>query len=266
LKALGVILGVVLVVILGVVLVVIGLVVASKLSLASIPNPQVLGVVGAVAALLLLILVLVWQVRKPTQESREQDHLDRPPKYPRYDPSIRAFTVFFAAVLGFGLKNLLDQGRWLFFLVATFIFLRFLTAAANNLWLEHLKYERDPQPQDFLVVVGFFWITVFGCFGAYLCYADAPTEFFRRACALLSVTLVGSGLQWLWFLCGRSNPIGHWGGWFSLVNFVQLAAVVVYWSTGVLGLTWGIRLSFLAVASAVILGFDFYWQLKQVAK
>jgi hypothetical protein len=253
---------------------VIGLVDASKLSLASIPNPQVLGVVGAVAALLLLILVLVWQVGKDTPGGPQQTQPDPPPDYPLYGASISVFTVFFAAVLGFGLNHLLELDtqkggpyKWLFFLVATFIFLRFLTAAANNLWLEYLKYERVYQSQDnFYVGAGFFWITVFGCLGAYLCYADAPTEFFRRACLLLFATLLGSGLQWLFSKRKWSDPRGEWGSWFSLVNFVQLAAVVVYWSTGVLGLTWGIRLSFLAGASAVILVFDFYWQLKQVAK
>lgn len=223
------------------VLAVIGLVVALKLTLASFP-------------ILLLIFVLlvwqVWQVKKDTQEGREQDQSapppPPPPKYPRYDPSIRVFIVFFAAVLGFGLKNLLDNTKtykWLFFLVATLIFLRFLTAAANNLWLEYLKYERDPQPLDFFVGVGFFWITVFGCFGAYLCYADGPREFFLRALLLLCVTLVGSVPQWLCAKFKLTTPIGQWGSWFSLVNGAQLAAVVVYWwAGGVLGLTWADRL------------------------
>jgi hypothetical protein len=33
----------------------------------------------------------------------------KPPKFPRYEPSIRVIIVFFAAVLGFGLKHLLDM-------------------------------------------------------------------------------------------------------------------------------------------------------------
>jgi len=41
------------------------------------------------------------------QERREQVEPE-PPKFPRYDPSIRVVTLFFAAVLGFGLKHLLD--------------------------------------------------------------------------------------------------------------------------------------------------------------
>jgi hypothetical protein len=134
---------------------VISLVVAWQLSLASLTKWQVLVVVGPGAAVLLLFVsVVVWNLRaKDTQERREQLEPE-PPMYPRYEPSIRAVTVFFAAVLGFGLKHLLDTDytqktadiytyKWLFFLVAVFIFLRFLTGSANHLWLEYQKSERD---------------------------------------------------------------------------------------------------------------------------
>lgn len=119
------------------------------------------------------------------EERREQG--DPAPYYPRYKESIRVFTVFFAAVLGFGLKHLLDLHtklakqpveifshnwvpyKWLFFLVATFIFLRFLTASANLLWFEYQREERDYGWRDnFLVIASFSWLTIFACFGAYL--------------------------------------------------------------------------------------------------
>jgi hypothetical protein len=153
------------------------------------------------------------------------------------------------------------------FLVATFIFLRFLTGSANHLWLEFQKYEIDYRPKDDrLFLVGFLWVTLFGCLGAFLCYAGNPSQFFGRAVILLSATLFGSGLQWLWRVLGWSDPRGQWGDWWSLVNGTQLAAVVVLWQTGVLGWSWSTRLLFLAFVSVVILIVDFYWQLMQVAK
>ena len=89
------------------------LVVAWQLSLAPLTKGQVLVVVGvgAVAVVLLLFFgfVLVWNLlAKGTQERREQVEPE-PPKFPRYEPSIRVMIVFFAAVLGFGLKRLLDN-------------------------------------------------------------------------------------------------------------------------------------------------------------
>jgi hypothetical protein len=255
-------------------LVVIGLVVALQMYLASSPKWQIVWQIGlarvvvVVVGAVVVLLLLSFAPDRDTREPREQDDAPK-----RYDPSIRVFIVFFAAVLGFGLKHLLDLDikkdvpyKWLFFLVATFIFLRFLTAAQNNLWLEYLKYGRVYSRQDdFYVGVGFFWITVFGCLGAFLCYAETPQAFFKRACILLSVTLLGSAIQWLWAILGRTDPKGEWGWWFSLVNGTQLTAVLGFWGIGAWwGWTWG--LCFLAAANLAILVADFSWQLKQVAK
>jgi hypothetical protein len=274
---------VVVVVVVVVVLAVFGLVAAWQMYLASSLKLQIGVVVVVVVVVGAVRLLLSFVPAIDPQERREQD---KAPVFPRYNPSINVFTVFFAAVLGFGLQNLLSLHteranktaeiyglellpyKWLFFLVATFIFLRFLTAAANNLWLEYQKYEREYRSRDDVYVgVGFFWITVFGCLGAYLCYANRPSEFFWRAGVLFFVTLWGSGLQWLWSYLGRTRPRGQWGWWFSLMNGLQLAAVVGFWRTGVWwDWTVGVRLLFLAVASFLILVIDFYWQLKQVAK
>jgi hypothetical protein len=198
--------------------------------------------------------------------------------------------VFFAAVLGFGLKHLLDLDtqiankpveiftykwlpyKWLFFLVAIFIFLRLLTASANHVWLEYQKYQRPYRRRDdLLLIVRFSWLTIFGCFGAYLCYAGNPSQFFLRAAYLLAACFAASVLQVLWspisqVLWSRlrwTTSVGKWAwGWFS-VNFSQLAAVVVIMT---LDRTWGSRLVWLAIVSAVILFVDFYWQLAEIKK
>jgi hypothetical protein len=203
------------------------------------------------------------------------------PYHRRYTESIRVFTVFFAAVLGFGLKRLLDQGppsyKWLFFLVATFIFLRFLTSAANHLWLEYQRDDRDYGfLDDLFVMVLFSWLTVFGVLGAYLCYADKPPQFFWRATILLIAAFAASVIQvgwfggtWIWKKIKqggqRERQTGQWvWGWF-VGNTFQLACVVVLMK-GCFGGTWGARLVFLAIISAFVLICDFYWQLSQLTR
>jgi hypothetical protein len=277
------------VILLVVVLAVIGLVVALQLSPACFPQWLVLVVVGAVAAFVIWIFVLVL----PSKNLQANDIQEAGrPEYPRYESSIRIVTVFFAAVLGFGLKHLLDLPthfaktpveicnykwvayRWLFFLVATFIFLRLLTASANYCWLEYLKYERPYHPRDDLLIIGgFSWLTIFGCFGAYLCYADTPSQFFWRASYLLTATFVASVLQVLVALFSSitsrwiswTTPVGRWvWGWF-VVNTFQLAAVLVLMKGG-LGWTWDVKLLALGIVSAVILFFDVRWQLSLLAR
>jgi len=193
--------------------------------------------------------------------------------------------VFFAAVLGFGLKRLLDATesaknpmevhtfkwftvelytyKWLFFLVAAFIFLRLLTASANHVWLEYQKYERPYRRRDdLLITVRFSWLTIFGCFGAYLCYAGDPSQFFWRAsyllvaCCAASVLQVLSPVRW-------TTPIGEWAWGWLWVNFFQFAAVVVLMNVN---WTWGVRLVWLAIVSAGILFVDFYRQLQEIKK
>jgi len=45
------------------------------------------------------------------QQTRQGQEGESAPYHPRYNESIRVFTLFFAAVLGFGLKHLLDNTK-----------------------------------------------------------------------------------------------------------------------------------------------------------
>ncbi len=60
----------------------------------------------------------------------------------RYEQSIRTITAFFAVLLGFGIKKLLDSGvelggdKWPCFILSVLLFLRYLLGSANHLWLE----------------------------------------------------------------------------------------------------------------------------------
>jgi hypothetical protein len=208
-------------------------------------------------------------------------------------------------VLGFGLKHLLDTTKvaqkpvgqihlyktweihtykWLFFLVAIFIFLRFLTASANLLWFEYQRDKRDYDWRDnFLVIAGFSWLTIFACFGAYLCYSGTPSQFFSRAFYLLLAAFEASLIHVPWTRLKKRlkkwrTSTGLWALGWLVVNGIQLAFVVLLsgvpsWLWGsqlivgwTVGGTWGTRLLVLAIVSAVILIIDFYWQLMQLSK
>src|SRR4051794_9994756 len=96
----------------------------------------------------------------------------------RYDQSVRVITAFFAALLGFGLKNLLD-GRNLpqdvagpCFVLSAILFLRFLIGSANHYWHDFLNTDSLPESKpakparvlwDFLVLILFGIVAAFTC-------------------------------------------------------------------------------------------------------
>jgi hypothetical protein len=93
--------------------------------------------------------------------------------------------------------------------------------------------------------------------GAYLCYASTASEFFWRIVYLFAATFAGSIFQIL------STSIGHWGIVWLIANGYQL--LVVFVLIFLVGWPLVIELSVLVFVSAVILFFDFLWQLGQLA-
>src|SRR5262245_31212461 len=105
----------------------------------------------------------------------------------RYEQSVRVVTAFYAVLLGFGLKNLVDgnslkshgESHWLLLILASLFFLRFLLGSANHLWIKYVS--QDPQS---ISALGFLWdiimLIVFGVIGLSICYADSVPTFLWR--------------------------------------------------------------------------------------
>jgi hypothetical protein len=200
------------------------------------------------------------------------------PYYSRYDQSIRVVTTFFAAVLGFGLKHMLDTAKtvnaealytykWQFFVVTVLIFLRFLTGPANHLWLQYVKFQTYYRYPNFLVATDLLWLTVFACFGVAICYMNTPDGFFWRTFLLLAAAVASMIWDSALRIFGLRKPVGQWAGFWIALNVVQILILIVLWQVpfgGTIGL--GGRLSLLAAASFVLLAVDFRWQLKQLAE
>ena len=215
---------------------------------------------------------------------------------PRYEKSITVVTLFFAAILGFGLNHILEaehikphgiiaDHRWGFFLVAVLIFLRFLTGSANHLWLEYVKYPRVPRFRfrlnldDVLFTWDLAWLTVFGCLGVAICYAKNENTFFLLTALLLAAALIWSLLDWEFRRRRWRSEIGNWAPTWITLNVIQLVVVLWCWLLGFLGSLLGywltalvmdralsLRLLIVGFVSAAVLAVDFYEQLKQLAK
>ncbi len=144
----------------------------------------------------------------------------------RYEATIRVVTAFFAALIGFGLKQLLDvrykpdmelSAFWLpCFITAVSLFLRFITGSANHLWLEYVRY--DPALK-WSFAVDILFLAIFGVIAPLICYSDSLAQFLYLSASLSFVALAwgsiapclenrseqGQWQEWLWidgFHCG----------------------------------------------------------------
>jgi hypothetical protein len=254
---------------------------------------------------------IVPQEGEPQEEEpqEEEPQEEAGPQNPRYLESIRVVTTLFAAILGFGLNHILEaehteparsviaHHRWGFFLIALFIFLRFLTGSANHLWLEYVKDPRVDRPRfglnpdDILFTVDLAWLTLFGCLGVAMCYAKNEDTFFLLTSGLLTAALIWSLLDWFFRRRQWRLEIGNWGPTWIVLNLIHLFVVLAAWLAGYLGTIslvakgdgalgllgyWlttlfmdralGVRLAIVGFVSAALLAYDFYRQLRQLAK
>jgi hypothetical protein len=165
----------------------------------------------------------------------------------RYEQVIRVTSTFFAALLGFGLKTLLDASHISHelaapcFVLSVLLFLRFLIGSANHCWFDYIitdSYEHDdavknitkskPAHPDF-VMMDLGALILFGVVGAFSCYATNLKQFFTG-----HLILVGLSFGWSILYIFRDDKKRGWP-WVRVValwaflNSAQFAAVVTVW-------------------------------------
>lgn len=207
----------------------------------------------------------------------------------RYEQSIRVITGFFAVLLGFGLKKLLDapsfdpaNARWPCFLMSVFLFLRFLLGSNNHMWVEFVSDDRGPtigsKVSHKQVLNDFLFLVLFGLIGMGICYSTTLDEF-------LSLNLLFTGAAFVWAMvhAGISRragkkmrpPIGDWSYW-RWVNLAQFFSILVvkyviipckcgaipWWPSFFPGPAWDWSVLILVVVYLVIFAWDFLEQLK----
>ena len=115
------------------------------------------------------------------------------------EQSIRVFTAFFAALVGFGLRPLLERpfphGGWLPFLGALLVFLRFMTGSAVHMWREHVKDVANRERSRERMRVDLFCLAGFGVIATLACQQRMPEPFWGLLALLISLAL-----SWDWLL------------------------------------------------------------------
>jgi hypothetical protein len=99
---------------------------------------------------------------------------------------VRALLSLFAALIGFGLKRLLDYPLrdvgFAAFVIALLLVLRFLTGASTHLWYEHVRKGRSLHARSALqLVIDLSFLVAFGIIASAMCYAETPARFLYLA-------------------------------------------------------------------------------------
>lgn len=153
-----------------------------------------------------------------------------------YEPTIRAVTTFFAALIGFGLKHLLDlesthplasPGAPCFF-IAIFLFLRFITGAANHLWIEHVKADADKESSA-LFCMDIATLVTFGIFASFISYAENLTWFFGLSALYLLIAILWEALRFAISCAIGHDDRGDWRIWSFCINPIQGLIFAVAW-------------------------------------
>jgi hypothetical protein len=190
----------------------------------------------------------------------------------RYEQSIRVITTFFAALLGLGLKNLLDpkfspeNARVPCFVMSVFLFLRFLLGSNNHLWFEFVKPDLTPSEPHIAfrgrILNDFAFLIVFGLIGVAICYSSNVDEFLKRNLVLTAV-----GFLWVFVYAGlgrspkwqSKGDWSHWR-WVNVIQFLSVAAIMFC----PLAYSWSLYA--LAGIYFVVLGWDFWRQLDNLER
>lgn len=184
----------------------------------------------------------------------------------RYEATIRVVTAFFAALIGFGLKQLLDvrykpdmelAAYWLpCFITAVSLFLRFITGSANHLWLEYVK--NDPSLK-WSFSIDILFLVILGIIAPLICYSDSLSQFLYLS-ALLSLAAFAWGL--IAPRVEKRKEEGDWRNWL-LIDILQGGYFVFAWLLGPVAVAWNaLTYNFLiwlaCVVSVTALLADFY--------
>lgn len=186
---------------------------------------------------------------------------------------VRVVTAFFAALIGFGLKHLLDletdhplfEYRLVCFIIAVLLFLRFLSGSASHLWLEHIHTD-GRSVNLFLADIAF--LVIFGILASQISYAQDV-----RWILEFSIILVGTAIVWaivvsILHKLANTISVAPWGYLWVPLNIVHclvFAAALWYVSTepsasGIQNMLWGV-----AAFGLIAVGIDLYWQIRFLA-
>jgi len=177
----------------------------------------------------------------------------------QYDPTTRVCTVFFSALIGFGLNRLLQQqppvpiaaDRWPCFVLALLLFLRFLFGSANHLWFELVR-PKAPAPNPTLILWDMVCLIAFGLLAIRICDSTSTTAF------LWSNLIFGVTATMIAIInLIRADPTRFFAIAWLIINVLHTAAVGA-------SLYWGFPLIYLIVVFFLLLLADTVFQLEML--
>jgi hypothetical protein len=143
------------------------------------------------------------------------------------EAGIRAVLALFAAVLGFGLKRMLDGEpgatgyadlaayRWAIFTVVVALFARYLAGSGFHFVFEHARQSR-PDARSFVSDVMF--LAAFGLIGLSICYAPNAHTLLMRIAFLNLLALI--------WTCARANKTWRF---YLPINLLSMVAFTIFW-------------------------------------
>jgi hypothetical protein len=156
----------------------------------------------------------------------------------RYERSIQVTSAFFAAFIGFGLKNLLDEAKkasspaeaadwWALLILAVLLFLRFLLGSANHLSVEYVLGEPTPQRRRYLVF-DLAVLVLLGLLAARICFATNVKDFFWW-----NLWFLAPAFLWGFFAAERRTKTWSESGMWLAINALQAGCVIILLCTSV---------------------------------
>lgn len=180
-----------------------------------------------------------------------------PTPHAQYESITRVCTVFFSAVIGFGLNHILQQqppvpiaaDRWPCFILAFLLFLRFLFGSANHLWFELVR-PQAPTPSSLFILWDIVCLISFGLIALWICDSTS-TAGFLWSNLIFGITAFGVAI----INAVRGDPTRAFAIAWLIINALHAAAV------GGL-LYWGYPLVYLIAIYLLLLLADTFFQIK----
>lgn len=184
------------------------------------------------------------------------------------EPITRTVLTLFAAIIGFGLKKIIEENaidsnfgvdNWIIFLITLSLSVRFFIDSAVHTSVEYTQNNHTPSIINFIFEM--LGLITLGTLIAFLCYADSPEVYLKLSLLFFGLTIAWWVIEWIFW----SMPIGLF---WLIINLVHLAVYAVAFfevlrtSDGIISAWYWYGILF---ASIVLLILDLYLQLKNPA-
>lgn len=142
------------------------------------------------------------------------------------EPTIRVVLILFAAILGYGFKNILDNADaiggtygvngWILFLITLSLAIRFFTGFINHTSSRYLQSSKDITDEaawEFIIDICILILS--GVLLSAVCYSESPAEYLLLSIAFLTLAIIWELIErYVW-------KVDKWFFWFK-IDFVLI--------------------------------------------